>query len=114
VTLKVLHGEVFVGVPGAREKVVADATLAASLEHPNIVPGLRGAGEMTRPSRTMLLITLVAALLAGGAGFSLGRASGKEQAPGLAVEPVERIDRPRVGSQIPVPTPISIPATLPR
>jgi hypothetical protein len=45
VTLKVLHGEVFAGDPGAREKAVADATLAASLEHPNIVP-VYGAGEV--------------------------------------------------------------------
>jgi len=45
VTLKVLHGEMFTGVPGAREKAVEDATLAASLEHPNIVP-VYGAGEV--------------------------------------------------------------------
>jgi serine/threonine-protein kinase len=44
VTLKVLHGEIFAGVPGARQKAVDDATLAASLEHPNIVP-VYGAGE---------------------------------------------------------------------
>jgi hypothetical protein len=69
---------------------------------------------MTRPSRNMLLITLVAALLACGGGFFLGRVSGEQKAPGLAVQPVERIDRPKVGPQIPAPTPISIPATLPR
>jgi len=45
VTLKVLHGEMFAGVPGAREKAVDAATLAASLEHPNIVP-VYGAGEV--------------------------------------------------------------------
>ena len=45
VTLKVLHGETFAGVPGARERAVEDATLAASLEHPNIVP-VYGAGEV--------------------------------------------------------------------
>jgi hypothetical protein len=68
---------------------------------------------MTRPSRNMLLITLAAALIACGGGFFLGRASGEQQAPSLPVTPVERIDRPAVGPQIPVPTPISIPATLP-
>lgn len=45
VTMKVLHGEMFAGNPGAREKAIADATLAASLEHPNIVP-VYGAGEV--------------------------------------------------------------------
>ncbi|MGH2944282.1 MAG: serine/threonine-protein kinase, partial [Solirubrobacteraceae bacterium] len=45
VMLKVLHGEMFAGVPGARERAVVDATLAASLEHPNIVP-VYGAGEV--------------------------------------------------------------------
>src|ERR671917_1463489 len=35
----------FAGVPGAREKAVDAATLAASLEHPNIVP-VYGAGEV--------------------------------------------------------------------
>lgn len=45
VTLKVLHGEMFAGVPGARERAVKDATLAASLEHPNIVP-VYGAGAV--------------------------------------------------------------------
>jgi len=45
VTLKLLHGEMFTGVPGARERAVVDATLAASLEHPNIVP-VYGAGEI--------------------------------------------------------------------
>jgi Protein kinase domain len=45
VTLKVLHGEMFAGVPGARERAIVDATLAASLEHPNIVP-VYGAGEV--------------------------------------------------------------------
>ena len=45
VTLKVLHGELFAGTPGARERAVGDATLAASLEHPNIVP-VYGAGEV--------------------------------------------------------------------
>lgn len=69
---------------------------------------------MTRPSRTMLLITLVSAVLACGAGFFLGRASGEQQSAELTVAPVEAIDRPRVGPQIPVPTPISIPATLPK
>jgi hypothetical protein len=67
---------------------------------------------MTRPSRNMLLITLAAAVIACVGGFFLGRASAEEQAPGLAVQPVEKIDRPRVGPQIPVPTPISIPARL--
>ena len=68
---------------------------------------------MTRPPRTMLLITLAAALIAGGGGFFLGRASGEQPAPSLPVRPVERIDRPVVGPQIPVPTPISIPSRLP-
>jgi len=68
---------------------------------------------MTRPSRNTLLITLAAALIACGGGFFLGRASGEQQAPGLPVQPVELIDRPLVGPQIPVPTPISIPARLP-
>jgi hypothetical protein len=68
---------------------------------------------MTRPSRNMLLITLAAALIACGGGFFLGRASGEQEPPGLPVAPVERIDRPEVGSEIPVPTPISIPARLP-
>ncbi len=45
VTLKILHGEMFTGVPGARERAVKDATLAASLEHPNIVP-VYEAGEV--------------------------------------------------------------------
>ncbi len=67
---------------------------------------------MTRPSRNMLLITLVAAVLACGGGLFLGRASGEQDAPQLTIAPVEPIDRPRVGPQIPVPTPISIPATL--
>jgi hypothetical protein len=69
---------------------------------------------MTRPSSTMLLITLVAALVACAGGYAIGRASGGERAPGLAVRPVEQIDRPQVGPPIPVPTPISIPASLPR
>lgn len=69
---------------------------------------------MTGPPRTMILVTLVAAVLACGGGFFLGRASGEQKAPALTVAPVERIDRPRVGPQIPVPTPISIPATLPK
>lgn len=69
---------------------------------------------MTRPSRTMLLATLVAALLACGFGFAIGRASGEQQAPRLPIRPIEQIDRPQVGPQIPVPTPISIPAALPR
>jgi len=68
---------------------------------------------MTRPSRNILLVTLAAALIACGGGFFLGRASGEQEAPGLTVQPVEPIDRPMVGSQIPVPTPISIPARLP-
>jgi len=69
---------------------------------------------MTRPTRTMLLITAVAALIACGGGFFLGRSSGEQKAPGLVLQPVERIDRPVVGPQIPVPTPIEIPARLPR
>jgi hypothetical protein len=68
---------------------------------------------MTRPSRNVLLITLAAALIACGGGFFLGRASGEQKAAALPVQPVERIDRPMVGPQIPVPTPISIPARLP-
>jgi hypothetical protein len=69
---------------------------------------------MTRPSRTMLLATLAAALLACGFGLAIGRASGERTAPELPIRPIEQIDRPHVGPQIPVPTPISIPATLPR
>ena len=68
---------------------------------------------MTRLSRNMLLITVAAALIACGGGFFLGRASSEQQAPGLPVQPVERIDRPVIGPQVPVPTPISIPARLP-
>jgi len=69
---------------------------------------------MTRPTQTMLLITVIAALIACGGGFFLGRSSGEQKAPGLLVAPVERIDRPVVGSEIPVPTPIEIPARLPK
>jgi hypothetical protein len=69
---------------------------------------------MTRPPRNMLLVTLAAALIACGGGFFLGRASGEQPPPSLRVQPVERIDRPVVGPQIPVPTPISIPARLPQ
>jgi hypothetical protein len=69
---------------------------------------------MTRPTQMMALITAVAALIACGAGFALGRSSGEQKAPGLRVAPVERIDRPVVGEEIPVPTPIEIPASLPK
>ena len=69
---------------------------------------------MTRPTPTIALITAVAALIACGAGFVLGRSSGEEKAPGLPVAPVEQIDRPVVGQEIPVPTPIEIPARLPK
>jgi hypothetical protein len=69
---------------------------------------------MTRPTHMMLLITAVAALIACGAGFALGRASGEQKAPSLLVAPVEQIDRPVVGHEIPVPTPIQIPARLPK
>ena len=69
---------------------------------------------MTRPSRNMLLITLVAALLVCGGGYFIGRASGEQKLPALTVQPVEPIERPRIGPQIPVPTPIRIPANLPR
>jgi len=69
---------------------------------------------MTRPTRTMALITAVAALIACGGGFFLGRSSGEQKAPGLAVQPVEQIDRPLVEPEIPVPTPIEIPARLPK
>jgi hypothetical protein len=69
---------------------------------------------MTRPTRTMALITAVAALIACGGGFFLGRSSGEQKPPGLAVQPVEQIDRPDVEPEIPVPTPIKIPASLPR
>jgi hypothetical protein len=68
---------------------------------------------MTRPSRTMLLATAVAALVAIGAGYVLGRSAGAQHAPGLVVQPVELIDRPKIGPQISVPAPIGIPATLP-
>jgi hypothetical protein len=68
---------------------------------------------MTRPTRTMLIATVVAALVAIGAGYVLGRSAGEQHAPGLAVQPVERIDRPKVGPQILVPTPIAIPVRLP-
>jgi hypothetical protein len=67
---------------------------------------------MTRPSQNLLLITLVAALIACGGGFFLGRASGEQKAPGLVIERVEPIDRPAVGPEIPAPTPINIPATF--
>lgn len=69
---------------------------------------------MTRPPRNLLLITLASALLACGGGFFVGRSAGEQKAPGLAVQRVEPIDRPRVGPQVPAPTPIAIPATLPR
>lgn len=69
---------------------------------------------MTRPTPTIALITAVAALIACGAGFALGRSSAAQEAPGLPVAPVEQIDRPVVGREIPVPTPIEIPARLPR
>jgi hypothetical protein len=69
---------------------------------------------MTRPTQMMALITAVAALIACGAGFALGRSSGEQKAPALHVAPVERIDRPVVGEEIPVPTPIEIPASLPK
>lgn len=69
---------------------------------------------MTRPTRRMLLTTAVAALIAAGGGFMIGRSAGGESAPALSVAPIERIDRPAVGPQIPVPTPITIPARLPR
>lgn len=69
---------------------------------------------MTRPTRTTLLATAVAALIAIGAGYALGRSAGGQHAPGLSVQPVELIDRPKIGPQIPVPAPIEIPARLPR
>jgi hypothetical protein len=69
---------------------------------------------MTRPTRTMLLVTVVAALIAIGAGYALGRSAGEQHAPALVVQPVERIDRPKIGPRIPVPAPIEIPARLPR
>ncbi len=69
---------------------------------------------MTRPTRRMLLVTAVATLIAAGGGFMLGRSTAGESAPALSVAPVERIDRPAVGPQIPVPTPIAIPARLPK
>jgi len=68
---------------------------------------------MTRPTRTMLIATVVAALIAIGAGYVLGRSAGEQHAPGLVVQPVELIDRPKIGPEIIVPTPIGIPATLP-
>ena len=69
---------------------------------------------MTRPTQMMALITAVAALIACGAGFALGRSSGEQKAPDPLVAPVEQIDRPVVGPEIPVPTPIEIPARLPK
>jgi len=69
---------------------------------------------MTRPTRRVLLVTAVTALICAGGGFMIGRSAGGETAPALSVAPVERIDRPVVGPQIPVPTPITIPARLPR
>ncbi len=69
---------------------------------------------MARPSRLLALVTVAAALIATGGGYVLGRSAGERRAPGLAVAPVESIDRPRVGPQIPVPTPIEVPARLPR
>jgi hypothetical protein len=68
---------------------------------------------MTRPTRLMTLLTVAAALIAIGAGVLLGRSAGERTAPGLAVEQVERIDRPKIGPTILVPTPITIPARLP-
>ncbi len=68
---------------------------------------------MTRPPRNLLLITIAAALVACGGGFFAGRAVGEQKAPGLAVQRVEPVDRPKVGPQVPAPTPIAIPATLP-
>ncbi len=68
---------------------------------------------MTRPTRTMLLATAVAALIAIGAGYVLGRSAGEQHAPGLSVQAVEPIDRPKIGPQIPVPMRIAIPARLP-
>jgi len=69
---------------------------------------------MTRPTRTMLVATVVAALVAIGAGYVLGRSAGEQHAPGLAVQPVEQIDRPKIGPPVPVPAPIAIPARLPK
>ena len=69
---------------------------------------------MTRPTRLMAVLTAAAAVIAIGAGVLLGRSAGDSTAPGLAVEPVERIDRPKIGPVLPVPTPITIPARLPK
>ena len=69
---------------------------------------------MTRPTRLMVVVTVVAALIAIGAGILLGRSAGERTAPGLVVEQVEPIDRPKIGPVIPVPPPIKIPARLPR
>jgi hypothetical protein len=69
---------------------------------------------MARPTRLIALITLAAALIAIGGGVLLGRSAGARTAPGLLVEQVEPIDRPKVDPVIPVPTPITIPARLPK
>ena len=69
---------------------------------------------MTRPTRRLLLVTVAAALVTCGAAFFAGRSSGAREAPDLAVERIERIDRPRIGPRIPLPAPIRIPASLPR
>lgn len=69
---------------------------------------------MARPTRLIVLITAAAAVIAMGGGYFAGHSAGERGAPGLAVESVEPIDRPKVGEPIPVPTPIEIPATLPR
>jgi hypothetical protein len=69
---------------------------------------------MTRLSRNALIGIAATALVAIGGGFALGRSLGERQPPGLVVQPVDRIDRPVVGPEIPVPTPIEIPARPPR
>lgn len=69
---------------------------------------------MARPTRLIVLITVAAAVIAIGGGVLLGRSAGARTAPSLLVEQVEPIDRPKVGEPIPVPTPIKIPARLPK
>lgn len=69
---------------------------------------------MTRPSPTFVIVAVAAAFVICLAAFLIGRASGAHDAPALSVERVERIDRPRIGPQILLPAPISIPARLPR
>jgi hypothetical protein len=69
---------------------------------------------MITPTRMMLIVAAVAAVIAVCGGFLLGRSAGGERAPGLPVRSVERIDRPAVGPPIPVPAPLEIPARLPR